>query len=302
MSTNAIEIYIICKDIKLFDWLRASLLLTNLNPIIIKRISIADLSEVSEKSQTDNLLIAEEMYCDDILKSIYFNFNHQLNEFPILILTESFNEPQINNISNSTIDTLTKHSLTILLLQHAIQSITRDFQLTQKLKKLALFDALTGAANRYLFEDRLNQAIKQTKRHCEGFSILYFDLDDFKQVNDSYGHATGDLLLKEFVSVIKQALRETDTIARLGGDEFSMILVQVNQQTLDIIISKIKDLFNDMFTLGGHIIPIQFSIGGVCIVDHSLCQLNAEELLKIADSAVYEAKKINGTSSVIKYL
>lgn len=296
------EIYIICEDIKLFDWLRASLQLTSLNPNSINKISTDDLSDLSQKSQANNLLIAEELYCDCILKNIYSSFNHQLNEYPILILTESFNDPQINNISNSTIDTLTKHSLTILLLQHAIQSIMRDFQLTQKLKKLALFDALTGAANRYLFEDRLNQAIKQTRRHREGFSILYFDLDEFKLVNDSYGHPTGDLLLKEFVDVIKKALRETDTIARLGGDEFSMILVQVNRQQLDIIIDKIKDLFSECFILGGHKITIQFSIGGICIDDNSFCQLNTEELLKIADGAVYEAKKIHGTSSVIKYL
>lgn len=302
MGANTIEIYIICKDSKLFDWLKASLLLTNISIKSINKISTTELAQLSKNRQSNSLLIAENVYCDVILKSIYSSFNHQLNEYPILILTESFNDPQINNISNSTIDTLNKHSLTILLLQHAIQSIIRDFELTKKLKKLALFDALTGAANRYLFEDRLNQAIKQTRRHREGFSILYFDLDDFKLVNDSYGHPIGDLLLKEFVNVIKKALRETDTIARLGGDEFSMILVQVNRQQLEVIIGKIKALFSQCFTLGSHQIPIQFSLGGVCIDDHSFSQLNAEELLKIADGAVYEAKKIHGTSSVIKYL
>jgi len=88
-------------------------------------------------------------------------------------------------------------------------------------------DPLTGLPNRFLFNDRLNQVIKQARRNETKIAILFIDLDHFKGVNDSMGHNVGDELLKEVASRLKQQIRQTDTLARLGGDEFSIVLNQV---------------------------------------------------------------------------
>ncbi|MBF0567164.1 MAG: diguanylate cyclase [Nitrospirae bacterium] len=110
----------------------------------------------------------------------------------------------------------------------AYVDITERKKYEERLKYFANFDILTGLPNRSLFFDRLNQMLMQARRYGHTMAILFIDLDDFKSVNDEFGHYVGDLLLQEVSSRLKYCVRESDTVARVGGDEFAVILARVN--------------------------------------------------------------------------
>ncbi|EDO27063.1 predicted protein, partial [Nematostella vectensis] len=98
---------------------------------------------------------------------------------------------------------------------------------------VALHDPLTGCGNRLLMDERLNNQIARAKRNNEAFSLLSIDLDDFKPVNDEYGHQTGDIVLKEVVARLQASIRESDLLVRTGGDEFLIIFSSaVNADTI----------------------------------------------------------------------
>lgn len=156
------------------------------------------------------------------------------------------------------------------------------------LSQQANFDALTGLANRYLFFDRLRQAIAQAKRHDYKLAILFIDLDGFKNINDSYGHNTGDKVLKKIAIRMQQCLRDEDTVARIGGDEFAIILNEVNEiSTIRMVTEKILNTINQPLNLTDDNAPIGASIGISVYPDNNS---SCKELLKQADIAMYISK------------
>jgi diguanylate cyclase (GGDEF)-like protein len=150
------------------------------------------------------------------------------------------------------------------------------------------FDALTGLPNRQLFFDRLHQATAQARREEYKLAILFIDLDRFKSVNDSMGHALGDELLKETAFRLSAAVRETDTVARLGGDEYVVILPHIGG-VLDVeaILDKTSSMLARPYQLDGREVSITASIGVAIFPDDAA---DAESLLQNADTAMYAAK------------
>ena len=150
------------------------------------------------------------------------------------------------------------------------------------------FDALTGLPNRQLFFDRLYQATAQARREEYKLAILFIDLDRFKSVNDSMGHALGDELLKETAFRLSAAVRETDTVARLGGDEYVVILPHIGG-VLDVeaILDKTSTMLGRPFQLDGREVSVTASIGVAIFPDDGA---DAESLLQNADTAMYAAK------------
>ena len=108
--------------------------------------------------------------------------------------------------------------------------VTERRALEQQLSYQAFHDSLTGLANRALFRDRLEHAIARTSRSQARFAVLFIDLDDFKDVNDSLGHAAGDALLRQMTARLGEAVRDEDTVARLGGDEFAILLESIDRR------------------------------------------------------------------------
>lgn len=152
----------------------------------------------------------------------------------------------------------------------------------------ANFDALTGLPNRKLLADRLAQALTLTQRHGGQLALLYIDLDGFKQVNDTLGHAMGDILLKEAARLMQGCLREQDTLARLGGDEFVVALTLVDgQQGVETVARKLLQQLEQPFELEGQQGLISASIGIAFYPDDAL---EADNLIKLADEAMYQAK------------
>jgi len=174
----------------------------------------------------------------------------------------------------------------------AVQSIYRDITerklAEQHLEFLANFDPLTGLPNRRLFFDRIGQSLLNAKRQEHLVGLLYLDLDRFKEVNDSFGHAVGDLLLKEVSERLAQALRLSDSVARMGGDEFTVILTKiVDPEDAAIVAQRIVGSLTKPFLLEGQPISIGVSIGiGIYPIDGE----DPDTLLKKSDTAMYRAK------------
>ncbi|GEM_PF-6658068 len=159
----------------------------------------------------------------------------------------------------------------------------------QELYSLAFYDEVTHLPNRILFFDRLHHAIRLAEREGRLLGILYFDLDDFKAVNDAFGHDFGDQLLCEVARRIEKVLRKTDTVARLGGDEFVVLLEQIgSDRDVTLLAQRLLDVITEPVTIERQTLYISASIGVTLYPRHDT---DARTLLKKADRAMYEAKE-----------
>ena len=171
--------------------------------------------------------------------------------------------------------------------------VTRDISeranAESKAHYLAHYDLLTGLPNRALYRDRLLQAMAQGKRSNTLLAVMFIDIDHFKDVNDTLGHAVGDELLKEIAQRIRSCLRESDTVARFGGDEFG--LIQTNLSTVEgaaDLAERIITTLSQSYFINGHEIHSGASIG---ITIYPFDDHDADDLLKNADMAMYKAKR-----------
>ncbi|NVN89849.1 MAG: EAL domain-containing protein [Desulfuromonadales bacterium] len=158
----------------------------------------------------------------------------------------------------------------------------------QQLHHLAFYDVLTGLPNRLLFNDRFCQATAEAGRHKQNVGLMFLDLDNFKMVNDTLGHDTGDRLLCDVSARLRSCVRDYDTVARLGGDEFAIILPEIRSgEDMGTIARKILDAFTEPFPSSEKELFVSTSIGITC---YPLDSSEMTELLKYADVAMYHAK------------
>jgi diguanylate cyclase (GGDEF)-like protein/PAS domain S-box-containing protein len=169
--------------------------------------------------------------------------------------------------------------------------ITARKRAEHQLQHDALHDGLTGLANRVLFMDRLACALADLQRRAQpNFSVLYFDLDRFKNINDSLGHTIGDKLLLGIARRLEHFLRPGDTVARLGGDEFAILIHRVDDASGAIhVADRIQEVLSMNFSIDGHDVLVTASIG---IAHSSTGYINPEEILRDADIAMYRAKAL----------
>jgi diguanylate cyclase (GGDEF)-like protein/PAS domain S-box-containing protein len=161
-------------------------------------------------------------------------------------------------------------------------------QMQDRLQHMAQYDQLTDLPNRSLLYDRLKVALSNARRDQEQLSLLYIDLNKFKQVNDTLGHGIGDLLLKETAVRLKLCVRESDTVARVGGDEFVVLLRGTSLPEHAVLVAKkIGATFHVPFVLEGHCLTIEPSIGIALYPEHGT---DERQLLEYADKAMYLAK------------
>lgn len=182
----------------------------------------------------------------------------------------------------------------------AIQDVSELKLAEEEIRLLAFYDGLTGLANRMLFLDRLNEEIKTARRHKQVVALLFLDLDQFKRINDLYGHHVGDLLLKNISETLQKCIRNNDTasrmssddsetvIARFGGDEFIILLPDIRDaENAAKVANRILHEIPAIYNLDGHEVSITASIG-ISIFPTDGDQ--ADLLMKYADSAMYHAK------------
>lgn len=168
------------------------------------------------------------------------------------------------------------------------RDITNRIKESKRLEYLAYYDQLTEVPNRHLLLDRIKHLIAQCKRNHLKFSLLYIDLDKFKNINDTKGHAFGDHILKEVASRIAQSIRNSDTFARIGGDEFVLLAENTSdKKTVSRIAQHIIDVIGKTFSVNGELFEITCSIGIAIYPDDGN---NVDELLAASDKAMYKAK------------
>ena len=152
----------------------------------------------------------------------------------------------------------------------------------------ARIDSLTGAPNTRAFYEAAEMQISMLKRYQRPFSILYLDIDDFKELNDTHGHSAGDSALKTVVHTLRQDLRGGDTIARLGGDEFVILLTEADARAAEIVSSRVQSAIRSKLTL-------TCSMGVITCVSPPR---SVDELVRKADNLMYEAKRLGKDTKI----
>ncbi len=197
-------------------------------------------------------------------------------------------------LSISTVYDIHQHPLNYVGL---FRDITSRKKLDAIIERQANFDQLTQLPNRYLLTDRLEHALSQSKRHQIELSLLFIDLDNFKEVNDTMGHDVGDELLKQAAQRLKTVIRQSDTIARFGGDEFVVLLEDSDCKVAQKIAIKIGNILTTPFLLNDEDCHMSASIGITQFPDDGD---NVVALFKNADQAMYQAKQ-NGSNQYVFY-
>jgi len=173
--------------------------------------------------------------------------------------------------------------------QKAVE-VARD-EAERRLQHLAMYDVLTDLPNRVFFRDRLDHALKRTRRRHEELIVLVLDLDQFKDVNDTFGHAAGDKVLQEVAQRLAKVTRDGDSVARLGGDEFALLLSNASDDEATKIAQRVSDCLKREMTIGTSAITTDISVGFAVFPRDGA---DADTLLDRADGAMYADKRAHG--------
>ena len=237
---------------------------------------------------------------------------HQIGEkypaLPIVVLTGNEDlDLAIDSLQSGAQDYLSKNNVTPEMLARSVHYAKERKQVEQKLKSAlddaaykntqlesqAKHDPLTGLANRSYFQDIATRVLMRADRKNLRAALLYFDLNEFKKVNDTYGHLAGDELLRQVSQRTKEVVRDSDFLARIGGDEFVVITdTLANKQEAYPLVTRILNQFDQAFNVGIHEIVVSCSVGVAFYPEADSLDL----LIKQADFAMYEAKSSPHTS------
>ena len=221
----------------------------------------------------------------------------------IMIVSALDDKDTLLKAINSGVDYFIPKPIDINILEDRLNIVARSLQYKkdeevfkekekEKLYNLAHLDSLTKIPNRYLFNLKLDQAISRAKRENSFVSLFFIDLDNFKSVNDTYGHLVGDLVLQTLATNITHAIRVEDTFSRISGDEFTLIIEsKYNDDYIDIVAKKILAASSFSMKVEDETINITCSIG---ISIYPKDAQSKEELLHCADTAMYNVKKLGG--------
>jgi len=209
----------------------------------------------------------------------------KLSRDEVGLLTDDFNE---------MLDQVQRRDIELQRVQEQLEDKVKERtveleQLARKFEHQAYHDALTGLANRITFDNQLQAGINKVNRYGGQISVLFLDLDRFKVINDTLGHAAGDQLLIEIAKRLSARLRESDTIARLGGDEFAILLPEIGSNMAADVASKLTEAMNIPLLINGKRLQLTTSIG-ISVYPHD--GENAVEILKHADTAMYRSKDL----------
>jgi diguanylate cyclase (GGDEF)-like protein len=190
---------------------------------------------------------------------------------------------------------LTMALLAWFMISGRARALSLAAEMTEELRHMAQHDPLTGLPNRALFSDRLQQQLAYAKRHDRRFAIIFLDLDNFKPINDNYGHAVGDRLLQQVAKRLREALRASDTVGRIGGDEFVILTAELAGAELALALAeKVREAVRQPYMVEARKLSVSCSIGVAIYPDDGTDEIT---LSKLADEAMYRAKE-DGRDSV----
>lgn len=255
------------------------------------QVSLKDMAALQRETIVDNIKSAVTAIILDILVIILILYKPASNLRKVVKFASSLVDKPGTQLgfsgSSVEVERLIK-ALNESSVKLQIQQ-TQIFKKTQMLKRIASVDHLTQIPNRSIFMDRLENAIKLAKRNNSEFIVIFLDLNDFKPVNDNFGHHIGDTLLQQVASRLKSCIRESDSLARYGGDEFIIMLTNVTSEvSLSEIIENLRKAVSKDYEIEGKIIKISVSIGQAKFpVDGT----SSDELLTKADNNMYKEKR-----------
>jgi len=222
--------------------------------------------------------------------------NTAAHHTPVVMLSHSNDdELALNCIEKGAQDFITKSEVTASRLMRAILHARERYKIEselresrEQLRSLAEVDTLTGLANRYMFERGLKSALPLAERQQSRMALVMLDLDNFKNVNDTLGHATGDALLQEVARRLQMVVREGDLLGRLGGDEFAILIHNLEHIELaERLTKRVLLALQQPVTIDGRTITVSASLG---IASYPDCASDATQLMKCADIALYRSK------------
>ncbi len=240
----------------------------------------------------DALLNGQSRFCSGALHKTFIppvediQYNVRQN-----MLVEPINDSGKKYVLIQIID-MTNHYTRVKGLKNIIKEIGMEYEQAKASEVVstyqALHDPLTGLPNRNLFNDRVDNILQLAKRNGERFAVMFLDLDGFKEVNDSFGHEAGDLILQSVTQRLKLLLRSSDTLARLGGDEFLLLFPRIKGRADVITVAtKINNDFTQAYSVLGKDVYLSASMG---ISIYPEDGDNARTLIKNADIAMYNVK------------
>lgn len=219
----------------------------------------------------------------------------QACQTPIVVMTDEM-ETEVDReaIRAGASDYLIKGQIDCELLERTLRYAIERKLTEQHLARLAHYDPLTDIPNRILFRDRLEHAIRLAERDNAFFTLMFIDLNGFKQVNDTFGHDAGDAVIRICAERLSNCMRRSDSVARMGGDEFTLLLQNIENNT-DVahIAQKVIDSISLPSQISGYEVVVGCSIG---IASYPQAGRDADTLLKNADLAMYKAKQNDGSS------
>jgi diguanylate cyclase (GGDEF)-like protein len=260
------------------------------NPIKLHHVtSLSSAQDFLKKNTIDLVLLDLSLPDGDGLDSILI-IQQIDNSLPIIILTGLDDQNfAVKSVTSGAQDYLIKGQGDGYLILRAIRYAIERKNIEKNLFFLAHYDSLTGLVNRDFFHTTLSKSLLRAKRNNQTLGLMFLDLDHFKEINDTLGHAAGDYLLISVTKRLQSCVRETDTIARLGGDEFTIILDSIQQsENAGMIAGKILQALAEPFLISEHQVYITSSIG---ITLYPKDATNLEEMIKYADTAMYKAKE-----------
>ena len=262
--------------------------------IVAERVDTLDAMALALGRQTWDLVIAEYTTPNFSGNAAVALLREYDEETPFIFVSRVYGEEAaVAAMKSGGQDYILKHRL--WRLAPAVESELRSATLRRSRKQanarlayLAYHDALTDLPNRVLLDDRLEQGLLAAERLKRPLSFLLLDLDRFKLVNDSLGHAAGDQVLQEIARRLRGLLREVDTVARLGGDEFAVVLPQTEREGAELTAMKVLNEVRRPIWLSGQRLAVSASIGIVSFPEHAS---TAADLVQRADVAMYVAKR-----------
>jgi diguanylate cyclase (GGDEF)-like protein len=290
MSEGALKLLIVDDDDVDREKIRRMLGASACHATVEEAASVADSMVILGDHECDCVIVDYRLGSEDgltLLNNIRTSFGKRCAVIMVTGLGDEKVAAEAMRLGAS--DYLIKGQLESAQLFRAILSAIQRATLEQNIHDLAHYDMLTGLVSRHLLLDRLQQVINTISRAPQLAAIAFIDLDNFKPINDHYGHEAGDLVLVNTAKRLKGTLRETDTTSRIGGDEFVLLLNNVRSASwCEDLLKRILLILNVPVTLSnGYSVRVSASIGVSMITDPSL---DAEVYLRRADQAMYKAK------------
>jgi len=258
------------EGLRVYEEKKPDIILTDVNMPVLDGLSMA--KEIKQKDKQQPIIV---MSAFDDRRTLLEAINIGIDYFTP--------KPIDMDIVYDRLNTIAEH------LQNKIDAQNAKKREMEELYALAHYDTLTKISNRFLFNIKLDEAINKAKRYNSKFTLFFIDLDDFKMINDTYGHAAGDKVLQSVSDNIKKVIRLEDTFARISGDEFSLIIENIDDKNyIDTLANKIIGAASTPVEFNDKTIHITCSVG---ISRYPKDSNSKEELLHLADIAMYKAKQ-----------